>query len=190
MLKQSASSVLASFRPSTYPRGYASALHSLRPCWTACLSILRECAPVAPYLGTIEVLLCQNGFSAACEAGNCCYRSFASVASNIFILLRMFSCPASPGHRRADRQARWSLMLEPVRHCLRDEAKEVLPDARPQAWKNRRRIRWNTLRIFLSRERRRCLWIVCRSRMALLGQTPRTSQRGTDWNPQWTGLSL
>ena len=32
MLKKSASFVLASFRPSTYPRGYASALHSLRPC--------------------------------------------------------------------------------------------------------------------------------------------------------------
>jgi len=42
MLKKSASSVLASFRPSTYPRGYASALHSLRPCWTAFLSILRD----------------------------------------------------------------------------------------------------------------------------------------------------
>jgi len=27
--------------------------------------------------------------------------------------------------------------LEPVRHRLRDEAKEVLPDARPQAWENR-----------------------------------------------------
>ena len=31
---------------------------------------------------------------------------------------------------------------------LRDEAKEVRPDARPQARKDRRRIRWNTLRIF------------------------------------------
>ena len=41
MLKKSASSVLASFRPSTYPSGYASALHSLRPCWTVFLSILR-----------------------------------------------------------------------------------------------------------------------------------------------------
>jgi hypothetical protein len=41
MLKKSASGVLASFRPSTYPRGYASALHSLRPCRTAFLSILR-----------------------------------------------------------------------------------------------------------------------------------------------------
>jgi len=32
MLKKSASFVLASFRSSTYPRGYASSLHSLRPC--------------------------------------------------------------------------------------------------------------------------------------------------------------
>jgi len=41
MLKNAASIVLASFRSSTYPRGYASGLHSLRPCWTAFLSILR-----------------------------------------------------------------------------------------------------------------------------------------------------
>jgi hypothetical protein len=40
MLKKSASRILASFRPSTYPRGYASVLHSLRPCWTNFLSIL------------------------------------------------------------------------------------------------------------------------------------------------------
>jgi len=40
MLKKSAGFVLASFRPSTYPRRYASGLHSLRPCWTAFLSIL------------------------------------------------------------------------------------------------------------------------------------------------------
>src|SRR6267378_4116047 len=42
MLKKSASIVLASFRSSTYPRGYASGLHSLRPCWTAFLSLLRD----------------------------------------------------------------------------------------------------------------------------------------------------
>ena len=36
---------------------------------------------------------------------------------------------------------------EPVRHCLRDEVKEVRPDARPQARKSRRCIRWNTGRI-------------------------------------------
>ena len=41
MLKKTSSFVLASFRPSTYPRGYASPLRSLRPCWTAFLSILR-----------------------------------------------------------------------------------------------------------------------------------------------------
>jgi protease-4 len=40
-LKKSASVVLASFRPSTYLRGYASTLHSLRPCWTTFLSLLR-----------------------------------------------------------------------------------------------------------------------------------------------------
>ena len=38
--KQAASTVLTSLRPSTYPRGYASALRSLRPCWTASLTIL------------------------------------------------------------------------------------------------------------------------------------------------------
>jgi hypothetical protein len=37
--------VLASFRPSTYPRGYASALHSLRPCRRAFLIILRNNSP-------------------------------------------------------------------------------------------------------------------------------------------------
>ncbi len=61
---------------------------------------------------------------------------------------------------------------ESVRVILRCEAKELLVDARTQARKNRRRIRWNTLRIFSGRERRRYLQIVCRSRMALLGQTP------------------
>jgi hypothetical protein len=43
MLKRFTSIVLASFRSSTYPRGYASGLHSLRPCWTILLSILRDC---------------------------------------------------------------------------------------------------------------------------------------------------
>jgi len=63
-------------------------------------------------------------------------------------------------------------ILEPVRHCLRDEAKEVPTDARPQAWKNRRRIRWNTLRIFSGRERRRWSQIVRRSRKVNVGQAP------------------
>ncbi len=42
MLKKAVSCVLASFRPSTYPRGYASALHSLRPCWPTFLTILQQ----------------------------------------------------------------------------------------------------------------------------------------------------
>ncbi len=37
-------------------------------------------------------------------------------------------------------------------------------DARPQVTKNRRRIRWNTLRIFRGREQSRCLIIVRHSR--------------------------
>ena len=40
MLKNPASFVLASFRSSTYPRGYASGLRSLRPRWTGFLNIL------------------------------------------------------------------------------------------------------------------------------------------------------
>src|SRR4029077_14503476 len=85
-------------RRTVRPRGYAATLHSLRPCRTACLRIPREYAPVVPQGGTIEVLLCQNGYSVVCEVSNCCYRSFASVASNIFILLKVFSSPASPSH--------------------------------------------------------------------------------------------
>ncbi len=63
------------------------------------------------------------------EAGNCCYRSFASVASNVFILLRMFSSPHLPATIRADRAG-------------------------------------------------------------TMVAYARTSQGGTDWNLQWTGLSL
>src|SRR3989442_14246437 len=61
---------------------------------------------------------------------------------------------------------------EPVRHCLRDEAKEVRPHARPQAWKNQRCIRrnTNTLRIFSGRERRRWWRIVRRSRTVNVGR--------------------
>jgi hypothetical protein len=64
MLKQAASGVLASLRGSTYPRGYVSGLHSLRPRWTAILSILHysglsityEVAPLSFswYMETIE----------------------------------------------------------------------------------------------------------------------------------------
>src|SRR5438445_10908572 len=57
--------------------------------------------------------------------------------------------------------------------AVRDEAKEVWPDARPQARKNRRRIRWNTLRIFSGRERRRWLRVIRSSRTVNVGQAPR-----------------
>ena len=43
---------------------------------------------------------------------------------------------------------------------------------RPQAPKNQRRIHWNTSRIFRGREQRRCLVIICRSRMVNVGQVP------------------
>ena len=56
--------------------------------------------------------------------------------------------------------------------AVRDEAKEVRSDARPQAWKNRRCIRWNPLRIFSGRARRRWSWIVRRSRTVNVGQAP------------------
>jgi len=64
MLKKSASGVLASFRSSTYPRGYASGLHSLRPCWTAFLSILREYSSVALHGQTLRDFAHQYYFFA------------------------------------------------------------------------------------------------------------------------------
>ena len=62
--------------------------------------------------------------------------------------------------------------------AVRDEAKKIRPDARPQARENRRRIRWNTntLRIFSGRERRRWSWIDRRSRMVNVGQVPSQGQ--------------
>ena len=56
--------------------------------------------------------------------------------------------------------------------AVRDAAKKVRPDARPQTWKNRRSIRWNTLRIFPDRERRRWSRIVRRNRKVHVGQAP------------------
>ena len=70
---------------------------------------------------------------------------------------------------------------------VRDEAKEVRPDARPQVRKNRRCIRWNTLRIFSSRERLRWSQIVRRSRKVNVGQAPmavpEVLQRATRYVP-------
>ncbi len=40
-------------------------LISLRPCWTAFLSILQGCSPTVPHVRTIEVLARRNSFSAA-----------------------------------------------------------------------------------------------------------------------------
>ena len=66
MLKQSASFVLASFRSSTYPKGYAPALHSLRPCWTAFLSVLIQAFSVLALSGNpafaVPMLNDPNGF--------------------------------------------------------------------------------------------------------------------------------
>jgi len=57
--------------------------------------------------------------------------------------------------------------------AVRHEAREGQADARPQASKNRRRICWNTLRLFRGREQRRCLDIVRRSRKVNIGQAPK-----------------
>jgi len=51
------------------------------------------------------------------------------------------------------------------------------PDAKPQVRKNRRRIRWNTLRTFQGRERRRWLRIGRRSRTVYVGQAPNSANR-------------
>src|SRR5207247_10197909 len=59
LLKKSASGVLASFKPSMSPRGYDSALHSLRPCmgqdasWRARIGRVRNLA----FLNSLRVLL-------------------------------------------------------------------------------------------------------------------------------------
>ena len=58
-----------------------------------------------------------------------------------------------------------ALIEEPVRITVhRQEAQTA---ARPQALKNQRRIRWNTLRILQRREQCRCLCIIRRSRRAV-----------------------
>jgi hypothetical protein len=77
----------------------------------------------------------------------------------------------NPGNQRNVRVHHLPRSLSDI--AVRDEAKEVRPDARPQAWKNRRCIRWNTSRIFSGRERRRWSQIVRRSRTVNVGQAPR-----------------
>src|ERR1700704_1015180 len=61
MLKKPASIVLASLRSSTYPRGYASGLHSLRPCWTDFLSLLQEGSAGVPHEHIFEMFVCRDG---------------------------------------------------------------------------------------------------------------------------------
>ena len=72
--------------------------------------------------------------------------------------------------------------------AVRDEAKEMRPDARPQAWKRWRYSRWNTLRIFSGRERRRWLRIVRRSRTVNVGQAPGPSSLPLSTSQTFHGL--
>ncbi len=67
LLKKSASSVLTSFRPSTYPEGTPRAFTRCGPCWTPFLSSLRNRAHVALAVRTFDVRACQHSFSADCE---------------------------------------------------------------------------------------------------------------------------
>ena len=55
--------------------------------------------------------------------------------------------------------------------AIHHEAKEEPADPRPQALKNQKRIRWNTLGIFGGRAQRRCLAIV-RRRSIVLSNRP------------------
>jgi len=66
MLKKSASGVLASRRGSPYSAEYDSPRRSLRPCWTAFLSILREYSFVALAVQGVEFAGASNSFSASC----------------------------------------------------------------------------------------------------------------------------
>ena len=65
----------------------------------------------------------------------------------------------------------------------------MLPDERRKARKKRRRIRWNTLRIFSSRERRRWSRIVRRSRKVNVGQAPRTEDPARSSRFNWSVLA-
>jgi hypothetical protein len=66
MLKKSASFVLASLRGSTYGTEYDSPLRSLRPRWTAFLSILWAVLAATPCVRSLRLLDKQLNFSAAC----------------------------------------------------------------------------------------------------------------------------
>jgi len=73
-------------------------------------------------------------------------------------LFCFFGCRHRQSNRSREQSYRancseYNKFQEPVRHCLRNERTAVRPDARPQARKNRRCIRWNTLRIFSGQKR-------------------------------------
>ena len=89
MLKQAASSVLDTREAYLVKRRSFPDSDVSRTTRTACLSILRSAVP--------------EKFFRSLWGRNCCYHPFASVASNLFILSRMFPCPASP----YDGQAWW-----------------------------------------------------------------------------------
>jgi hypothetical protein len=52
--------------PQRTPEGTLPGFHSLRPCWTTLLSILREGFTVVPNARASEVLLFNNGYFVAC----------------------------------------------------------------------------------------------------------------------------
>jgi len=108
----------------------------------------------------------------------CLTGSAAQVPAGLIAVLDWFSgpgagranrCQEDDQHADCDRDAR---SLSDI--AVRDEAKKGRADARPQASKNWRRIRWNTLRLFRGREQSRCLTIVRRSRAVNVGQGPKT----------------
>ena len=66
LLTKSASGVLASFRSSTYPRGYASGLHSLRPCCTAFLNSLRAIQLLSVRTDLASLLESSSSLSTNC----------------------------------------------------------------------------------------------------------------------------
>ena len=93
-----------------------------------------------------------------------------------FVDIRVWHAPASPEKVECPRlfigmiwksQKAKELARSRSDITVRDEVKEGQADTRPQGTKNRRRIRWNTLRIFWGREQSRCLFIIRRSRRAM-----------------------
>jgi hypothetical protein len=66
MLKKASSFVLASLKASTYGKEYASASRSLRPRWTAFLTILDEVPSASWPVLTLLLSERHRGYSKAC----------------------------------------------------------------------------------------------------------------------------